>query len=830
MIISFLQTRNPPILPSLHRRPHQCSMNPDGKISAFADDIVALRGYGRENKESISELLFHFYRRYAHEIDYEKSVISIREGQLISKEAKKWHLMQNNRLCVEEPFNTERNLGNTADDISFRGVHLELRRAFDLIAEANLDGCCEPYVFPETAEKIWEKPPPQPRPVLSRSASQSGRSGKAGGANNRGGRHQNQSRNGPSNRRASSAAFYKMTGPQNGLNGTPKQEYLEEQFPQLQIHHQLFNRYQWLQAQEAQLRLVLHQRAHQQLQQQQQQMQQVTPQQASLDGLHQRGTIDQAPLSAPLRNMPLYYPMYTVPPLTNATNSRPQPNAHTNPSSPSMTPVPVAQPELRRSLHRGAPPNSPAQAAMRSHSQPARPPPFILNQIYQASAMGNMPPEIYQQGHYRHLPLGDPYQQPMPPLTGGSQLESLIIDSPVDDTIPKEYVGYYVHESPPPRSDPRVPHIASIPLYSDLAHRTRGMSPNLNRNNHVSRSSSPSNPSQHRERSLSFYSAASTPSTSQAGKGPSANTGSRRSGPIIVDGSSEASASDYSTPPEFLCFPEALSEAASLSDDQPIDTPVTASVTPSQEPPDAFDLDSDAAAGHISSFSGIPQFGDFPRMRLAQSTASLVSKVSDTITTQDVGTERLLDQTGPVDHLSRGLGIAYDEGSMNSRPISQPTPQEQLANNHKTESKARMPAEKLDLRHDKPLLPVPLLSPVREVRTPSPTTSRKEEGLLGLQRKVWHGKSNSLSGKESMASPMLATSAGKQKEIEPLGQKTNGQPINGILATSLPAQASGWQQPGKKAKKSKAKTNSMNGPGSTLNETLLGSTSEKKGG
>lgn len=120
-------------------------------------------------------------------MEYEKKVVSVREGKLISKEGKKWHLMQNNRLCVEEPFNTERNLGNTADDTSFRGIHLELRRAFDLVKEAKFDECLEEYVFPATEEKIREKPPPKPPPVLTRSRSQSQSSrGNRGGYNIRG--------------------------------------------------------------------------------------------------------------------------------------------------------------------------------------------------------------------------------------------------------------------------------------------------------------------------------------------------------------------------------------------------------------------------------------------------------------------------------------------------------------------------------------------------------------------------------------------------------------------------------------------------------------------
>jgi len=41
------------------------------------------------------------------------------------------------------------NLGNTADETSFRGLHLELRRAFDLVSTAQLEECCEQYEFPK---------------------------------------------------------------------------------------------------------------------------------------------------------------------------------------------------------------------------------------------------------------------------------------------------------------------------------------------------------------------------------------------------------------------------------------------------------------------------------------------------------------------------------------------------------------------------------------------------------------------------------------------------------------------------------------------------------
>ncbi|KAI9799782.1 MAG: hypothetical protein M1826_005432, partial [Phylliscum demangeonii] len=179
MILNFLQTRQPPILPCLHQRPHQKKAMVDGVESSFADDVETLRGFGHANSQTLGDLLLHFFRYYAYEVDYETEVISVRQGKLIAKQAKGWHLMQNNRIGVEEPFNVGRNLGNTADDTSARGIHLELRRAFGLIAdEVDLAACCAPYEFP-----IEERPAPAapaPRPLPSRSSSQSGRGRRPG--------------------------------------------------------------------------------------------------------------------------------------------------------------------------------------------------------------------------------------------------------------------------------------------------------------------------------------------------------------------------------------------------------------------------------------------------------------------------------------------------------------------------------------------------------------------------------------------------------------------------------------------------------------------------
>ncbi|PHH58693.1 hypothetical protein CDD81_4816 [Ophiocordyceps australis] len=187
LIIAFLQLRNPPALPALHQLPYKLP-RADGTVSDFADNLKKIRPLCRQNKSSTSQLLFEFFRFYAHEFDFEKEALSVRQGRLVTKADKKWTYTSNNFLCVEEPFNTSRNLGNTADEYAFRGLHLELRRAFDLVSEGKIKEACEQYVFPKEEERVFTRPPQQSRPVLLRSSSQtqSGRGGHRGG--HRGGR------------------------------------------------------------------------------------------------------------------------------------------------------------------------------------------------------------------------------------------------------------------------------------------------------------------------------------------------------------------------------------------------------------------------------------------------------------------------------------------------------------------------------------------------------------------------------------------------------------------------------------------------------------------
>src|SRR5277367_6631162 len=259
MIINFLQTRSPPILPSLQQQPNLKRKVMNGIDVTFDKDVSLYSGYGSRNKDSLGQLLFQFFRYYGHELDFEKKVISVLLGKVISKVEKGWSFLQDNRLCVEEPFNISRNLGNTADDTSMRGIHLELRRAFDLVAEGKLELCCEQYEPPvdETRTSDIFKPPVS-RPILTQAPAQTTRIPKTSARAGKLGNHFNRGANTTSHRPSTRSATYLRNLP---FQMTPQELQLQAQHQQHLLHDHLFQQYQYLQAQEQELRMQLHQQA-----------------------------------------------------------------------------------------------------------------------------------------------------------------------------------------------------------------------------------------------------------------------------------------------------------------------------------------------------------------------------------------------------------------------------------------------------------------------------------------------------------------------------------------------------------------------------------------
>lgn len=833
-------------------------MSRDGQIPSFDDDLERLRGYGLENKESLGELLFHFFRRYAYDLDFDKNVISVREGKLISKEAKGWHLTLNNRLCVEEPFNTERNLGNTADDTSFRGIHLELRRAFDLVKDARLDECLEQYVFPAAEEKIWEKPAPRPPPVLTRSRSQSQSSRGRGCYNGRGG-----TRNGPntqrtSGRRASSAAaMNKFTVPQLGLHGLPSREWLtreghiQAQQEQLQLHHELFHKFQFLQMQEQELRLL---QAQTQLNAQMQAQGSnnglaVHPQQRSASDQHQRLHMSsQLPLTAPIRSGQFIHP-FQYPQVSGT----PQQSVHTQPSSPSMKSV---QPDLRRSVHRSTTAES-ASGSHRSHSQPARPlppssvaaqnvPPIPMNshaflqyqqhlrqqQLYEALEMA--------QGRHRSLDMPihqDPRRVPQ--------------DHSYEESVPKEYVGYWVNDSPPQRGYREDQPIQRLPMYQDLHPRVRGVPHNFSRLRDTSRSPSPSPAIPFRDRSFSIRSASSAPPQPAQQRYERLHppiAALRNAGPTKSNGNDGWTIPDYSMIVEAASHTTTMSEATSSSDDRVYDTPATVDVdmTPGRGLEDGFTLDRSHQMTRPKLLHEPPRLIPPTRNGNFESLLCHVDSQLGGIVASPNTTQRSERQSRPAG----GLGIHFGEHEMRRPSLKA------------EETISAKPARSPAMSNPEPtsdqqtLIPPPLLSPVREVRTPSPVAKRREgtqnqtqrtnertatkldlhiPAFADLKRAKQEKRAGTLGQKPNGVSPAQLSENNRWDQLPQLstttqhsqGRNANHMQDESPLGTVQQPQTNGWQQQSsKKGKKNKSRPTSgqISGEQMPLNEA------ERKGG
>ncbi|KAI4215337.1 MAG: hypothetical protein LQ351_002237 [Letrouitia transgressa] len=840
MILNFLQTRNPPVLPCLQKRPHQRLLGLDGTPSAFADDIESLRGFGRKNKETLGELLFHFFRRYAYEIDYEKNVISVREGQLISKEGKRWHLMQNNRLCVEEPFNTGRNLGNTADDISFRGLHLEIRRAFGLISEADLAECTEQYIFPAVEEKIWEKPIPKQPPSLTRSQSQSGRGGR-GGLNNRGGRNgQSQFRNIQGRRASSAATSHKYNVPQFSLRNQAGHETpIPSSFDHLQLHERILNEYQLLQAREQELRLLQMQAQLQAQAQAQAQAQNPTPMpsfppQATGDSSNRLSGSSQAPLTAPLRTMPFFQP-FVYPPVHNGQNQ----GIQTNPSSPSMKSAQLVSSELRPRAHRSSAADANSSTS-RSHSQPARP----VQMALPVSAAPPMPMNAaavhqYQQYHqmrqqqlYNALEISQRQRH-----VENYNPRPIVSEQAYEDNLPKEYVGYYVHDSPPSRPYRDVQVIPQMPAYNDLFYRHRYVRPEINRQRNLPRSPSPPNTGSFRDRSQSVRSATSAPPGPVPMERSQNSTSSRRyNGPIIVNGSDRWETGENTLVADNSSRTTTASEATSASEDQLYETSATATANSSRGL-GSYDIASSEAPQRTPQHFPIPEI---PR----PSDILRSSRLEPIVRPPDIQQiNGRIYESVPINPNNypkpptNGLGIRYEDGVANEvskdlkhkvQPLQPDTTQTDHAQQVDPKPDAASP------RIEKPSnpLPLPLLSPVREVRSPSPaTTARKKPPNNDAKPAM-----RFISPLKLDIPPFSPERHAQRKQKDALARQLNGNDIpnvNQAAAITKPTiqyQINGWQQPTKKNKRKSKGPLSQIPTEMTTGEPLPPNEADRKGG
>lgn len=568
LTLNFLQTREKPILPSLQS---QLGLQPkvlDGVNVSFDRDLSKFSSFGAQNSSSLGELLYQFFRYYAHEFDFEENVVSVRLGSLLLKSTKGWNRLQDNRLCVEEPFNTTRNLANTADDTSMRGIHLELRRAFDLIGEGKLDQCCEQYEYPPDEIKPSEHLVlPQSRPVNLQAPQPQPPRGSKNSRNGRNGAHLKSSVAG---RRSSNPINRQHMHLRNLPFGMNTQELQSQALHQQHLlHDQLYQQYQYLQMQEQELRARLNQ---QNLRQQSILAQQrgnhggsgvlygnpednMDSTTAATFNLQHRG-----PLSAPLYQARFGSPSPFLP------QQMPINGIVTNPSSPHLS---SATPDNRRYSRRTSLGQSAAGGSLRAHSQPAR-------GLVSSMSMSHLQPapELPDLSSSRRSSTSVTTHESGPTYSsqrsqhggsyhGGSYHES--------HRKPAEYVGYYVGQSPYLHSTS----ISPMSSLTGLAIHNGGLSPRvMSRSPHASsngtRTTSPVKEAEARLPSQDSISTVTRDTSANVQTSPSP---AHRHAPLIVDGSIHSPM--RRRPNGIACeeIEEQVAFSGSTSEDLAFDTP-----------------------------------------------------------------------------------------------------------------------------------------------------------------------------------------------------------------------------------------------------------------
>ncbi|KAG6820330.1 hypothetical protein H0H93_002179 [Arthromyces matolae] len=150
LVIYFLvHVKNPPVLPNLQQMPPLRPISKEdthlaGYNTWFFDDIELLKQrWHSDNTETVAELLIDFFRYYSRDFLYNTGVASIRAG-LLKKESKGWQndlstgryndARERNRLCIEDPFETDYNVARCVTKDGLYTIRGEFMRASRVLA------------------------------------------------------------------------------------------------------------------------------------------------------------------------------------------------------------------------------------------------------------------------------------------------------------------------------------------------------------------------------------------------------------------------------------------------------------------------------------------------------------------------------------------------------------------------------------------------------------------------------------------------------------------------------------------------------------------------
>jgi DNA polymerase sigma len=173
MLISFLQKRNPPILPSLQDLALELNeplMYLDGSDIRFMTDRIAIAEEmnritnGVSNEEPLGELFHEFFNHYG--FQYKQGIIGIRD--LRSFEIATPSPDRSLYLNVDNPFEVGKDVANVSPSQHAR-IRQEFRRAKSCIENNNtLDEICAVVKIPTVGSRTGSHPLDPPRQILGK--------------------------------------------------------------------------------------------------------------------------------------------------------------------------------------------------------------------------------------------------------------------------------------------------------------------------------------------------------------------------------------------------------------------------------------------------------------------------------------------------------------------------------------------------------------------------------------------------------------------------------------------------------------------------------------
>jgi len=133
LVLHFLQTRDPPILPSLQvLAANEPLRNIIDEYDCTYASPAPYVGFGSANTTNVADLLCQFFYYYTYEFDMRNGAVSVRCGKVISKAEKGWtKKVERDEVlfAIEDPFEVTHNLGRLVDGDGLAAISAEFRRA-----------------------------------------------------------------------------------------------------------------------------------------------------------------------------------------------------------------------------------------------------------------------------------------------------------------------------------------------------------------------------------------------------------------------------------------------------------------------------------------------------------------------------------------------------------------------------------------------------------------------------------------------------------------------------------------------------------------------------